>query len=532
VTSPQAGAEAEPGQEQEPGREPEQVQEQAGAGPAGEAPWRRLHPVTPVLRSWRVLVVLLVLYGQQRGTDAVTGGGADVPGHLELLIALGVLAGAVVVSVAVSALAWRMTRYQVDAEAVRLHTGVLFRQQRSARLDRLQAVDVVQPLLARLLGFAELRLEVAGGSGSDVRLAYLREADAQRLRNALLARSAGLSFEGEDAPEAVDRTVLEVPLPRLLGSLALSGGTIALAVFLVALAVAAVLADAQVLLLGAGPAVLGVAAGLWTSFTRSASWRVAVAGDGLRLRHGLLETRTQTVPPGRVQAVRLSQPLLWRRAGWWKLQVNVAGYGGASPSTGGDSSLLVPVATRSEAEEVLALVLPALLDPLRDPLPDPLPDPAQPDAGAAFRRDVERGLDGVGEDGGWLTAPRRARRLDPVAWRRHGVLVTEHALLVRRGRLGRQLDVVPHERTQSLGLVQGPLQRRLGLATLAAHSTPGPVSPTAAHLDAQVAASLLQEQAARARRARAAAGPERWMESPRTPPTEAGPAPHAEPGEG
>ena len=476
----------------------------ATAGATGEhqgGSWRRLHPVTPVLRSWRVLVVLLALYGQQRGTDAVTGGGADLPGHLELLIALGVLVGAAVLSVAVSALAWRMTRYQVDAEAVRLHTGVLFRQQRSARLDRLQAVDVVQPLLARLLGFAELRLEVAGGSGSDVRLAYLREADAQRLRNELLARSAGLAYEGEEAPEAVDRTVLEVPLPRLLGSLALSGGAIVLVVFLVALAVTAVVADAQVLLLGAGPAVLGAAAGVWTSFTRSASWRVAVAGDGVRLRHGLLETRTQTVPPGRVQAVRLTQPLLWRRQGWWKLQVNVAGYGGGGASTGGqDPSLLVPVATRAEAEEVLALVVPALL--------------AAPEGTGSLFADVERGLEGAGEDGGWLAAPRRARWLDPVGWRRHGVLVTEHALLVRRGRLTRQLDVVPHERTQSLGLVQGPLQRRLGLATVATHSTPGPVAPTAAHLDAGSAAALLEEQAHRARTARATAGPERWMEVP------------------
>ncbi|MFE3253432.1 PH domain-containing protein, partial [Streptomyces sp. NPDC059209] len=38
-----------------------------------------------------------------------------------------------------SALAWRMTTYAIDDESVRLHTGVLFRQQRKARLDRLQA---------------------------------------------------------------------------------------------------------------------------------------------------------------------------------------------------------------------------------------------------------------------------------------------------------------------------------------------------------------------------------------------------------
>ncbi len=75
----------------------------------------------------------------------------------------------------------------------------------------------------------------------------------------------------------------------------------------------------------------------------------------------------------------------------------------------------------------------------------------------------------------------------------------------------RRLVVVPHEKTQSLGLQQGPLQRRLGLASFQLHSTPGPVTPIAPHLDAAVAGTLLVEQAERARTARARSGPERWM---------------------
>jgi putative membrane protein len=72
--------------------------------------------------------------------------------------------------------------------------------------------------------------------------------------------------------------------------------------------------------------------------------------------------------------------------------------------------------------------------------------------------------------------------------------------------------LVPAERTQSLGLAQGPLQRRLRLATLVAHSTPGPVSPAVQHLDEMVAAALLDELARRAASARAASGPEQWMQ--------------------
>jgi len=57
------------------------------------------------------------------------------------------------------------------------------------------------------------------------------------------------------------------------------------------------------------------------------------------------------------------------------------------------------------------------------------------------------------------------------------------------------------------------LQRRLGLVTFVVHSTRGPVTPTVEHLAPDVARRLLDEQAARARTARGAAGEDhgRWM---------------------
>lgn len=458
--------------------------------PQADGEWHRLHPVTPVIKSWKVIAVLLFLYLQQRGDDMFAGAG--LPGRLELLVSVGLLVLGALIGAAFSALSWRMTRYRIEEEAVHLHSGVLFRQQRQARLDRLQAVDVVQPLLARLLGLAELRLEVAGGAGSDVRLSYLKEADAQRLRNTLLARAAGLRYESEEAPEAPEREVLTVPVDRLLASLVRSGTTVALVVAVVALVAIVVVAGQPGALAGLAPAALGLVAAHWARFTREFSFRVAVSPDGVRLRHGLLEQRAQTVPPGRVQAVRLSQPLLWRGKDWWRVRVNVAGYGGTGEGAMTENVLL-PVGPRQEALHVLSLVLPDL--GTSDPVTV-----------------VADGMTGSTPERGWTVAPRSARWVDPVAWRRNGFLVTGTALLARRGRLSRELDVVPHERTQSLGLAQGPLQRRLGLATMAAHSTPGPVSPTVEHMAAGTALHLLVEQAQRARQARATAAPERWME--------------------
>ncbi|PPK93441.1 putative membrane protein [Kineococcus xinjiangensis] len=462
--------------------------------------WQRLHPVTPLLRGWKTLAVIFAVLVHQNFEHLLE---PERPSW-QLLAAVG---GGIVLltllSVVWGVLAWRRTRYRIDAEAVHMESGVLFRQQRRAQLDRLQAVDVVRPLLGRLAGLAELRLEVAGGAGGGVRLAYLKEEEAQRVRNALLAAAAGVRYaEGEEAPEAPERPVVEVPVQRLLLSMLFSGLTVWVLVA-VAGAVAAVFADGGVIsLAAAAPLVLGALGAAWQRFTHGFGFSVAESPDGLRVRRGLLELRSQTVPPGRVQALRISQPLLWRRPDWWRVHVNVAGYA-VGVEAQGEERLVLPVGTREELARVLAVVLPDLGT-----------DEAPIDV-------VSAGLTGRDRDGGFTPVPPAARWLDPLARRRLGFRVTERAFLSRGGVLRRYLDVVPHERTQSLALQQGPWQRRLGLASVSLHSTPGPVAPQVRHLAAEVAAELLQEQSVRARTARAAAGPERWMERGTVPPARA-----------
>ncbi|WP_369054998.1 PH domain-containing protein [Kineococcus terrestris] len=459
--------------------------------------WRRLHPVTPVLRAWKVIAVALAFLV---GNNLDELARIDVPAWVLLGSLLGALLVLALVGAVFSWLSWRKMRYRLDAEAVHLESGILWRQQRRAQLDRLQAVDVVRPLLGRLFGLAELRLEVAGGAGSKVSLAYLREEEAQRVRNALLAAAAGVRLEAAGgevrADEAPQREVAEVTPGRVVASTLLSGATIAGLLVLAGVGVAAVWTRSPAPLLGAAPALLGLLSASWQRFSRSFGFTVADSPDGLRLRHGLLEQRSQTVPPGRVQAVRISQPLLWRPKDWWRVDVNVAGYGQGGDA-GEQSTVLLPVGTREELARVVAVVVPGLGTPEESPFDV-----------------VSRGLVSTGDDGGFVPAPRRARWLDPVAWRRHGFRATEHAFLARSGRVLRQLDVVPHARTQSLGAAQGPLQRRLGLASVVLHSTPGKVAPRVDHLDSATAARLLAEQAVRARAARAAAGPERWMTRP------------------
>lgn len=455
----------------------------------GALTWRRMHPVTPAVKGWKVLAAMLGFAALQVGDNVQQAG--DLGGRA-WLIALGVIVGGALLGFGYAAVAWRMTRFAIDDEAVYLHSGVVFRQQRKARLDRLQAVDVVQPVLARILGLAELKLEVAGGAGSAVSLAFLKEDEAAVLRAELLARAAGVRrVEGAQVPApAPEQHVLEVPPARLVAGMARSGASVTLVLGLVAMITAVVISGEVGTVLVLVPASFGFVAFYWGRFTREFNFRATISPDGIGLRHGLLESRSQTVPPGRVQALRLTQGPLWRGPGWWRVEINVAGYSAVEGQA--TENVLLPVGDRDQALVAIWLVL--------------------PDLGVADPRALlAAAMDGGGDDEGFTTMPHQARWLDPFGWRRTGYVVTDRALLIRSGWLIRRLVLVPHERTQSLSLEQGPLQRRLGVASLVVHSTPGPVSPRIPHLLAAVAGGLMTEQAARARTARASAGPELWM---------------------
>jgi putative membrane protein len=428
--------------------------------------FRRLHPLTPLLRGWAYLAGVIVIMGQNALRN---------PAPISLYLALGF--GFAVLATIAGAVSWWFTRYGFDGDALRIDSGVLMRRSRRVRMDRLQAVDVNRPLVGRLLGVAELRMEVAGGSKSEAPLKYLSMDDAVRLRAELLARAAGIDAA---TPEAPERAVAEVPLRRLAWSTVLSGGFVLgimlVALMLVALALAPPQARAGIL----APMLPGLfAAGyvLWTQLGRNFGFTLAESPDGYRIRKGLLDTQHQTVPPGRIQGVLIRQPLLWRLRGWAEVHVDVAGYAGASPDSATKTSTLLPVAPLPEAMEIVRQVL------------------AGVDPSAVVLR----------------PAPQRSRWLRPIQWSRLAYGAGDKVVVVRDGRFTRRLTVVPHAKTQSVRVTQGPIQRRLRLATAYVDTTPGPVDAIIRHRPPEEAFQFVEEQAERARLARKTDIPEQWM---------------------
>ncbi|MEB0307654.1 PH domain-containing protein, partial [Cryobacterium sp. 10I1] len=76
---------------------------------------------------------------------------------------------------------WRMHTFRVSGEVVEVRSGLVFRSNRRARLDRIQGVNIVRPFIPRLFGAAKLEVSVAG-QDANVHLAYLGSAAADALR--------------------------------------------------------------------------------------------------------------------------------------------------------------------------------------------------------------------------------------------------------------------------------------------------------------------------------------------------------------
>ncbi|MEU6481128.1 PH domain-containing protein [Streptomyces sp. NPDC047017] len=425
---------------------------------------RRLHPVTPLRRAWAPVALL-------------AGWAAHDPGQaqeqLTRLTTAWLLAGlaALVAAGAVyGVLSWWFTYFAVTDTELRIRTGLFFRRTAHIRLERLQAVDVTRPLLARLAGVAKLKLDVIGTAKKD-ELAFLGEDEARALRAELLARAAGFApATAREAGEAPARELVRVPARVIAVSLLLIGatwGSLAAALVVPSLLWLAT-HSLWTVLATALPLLGGAVTGSVKRFVGAYDWTVSESPDGLRIDRGLLDRTHETVPPGRVQAVRIVEPLLWRRHGWVRVGLDVAG---------SSNSVLLPVAPREVADSLVARVLPGVTVPAAADL---------------------------------LPVPRRARWCAPVRRRGYGIAVTDTVFAARHGLLRRRLALVPHAKVQSVRLTQGPWQRLWKVADV--HVDTGANKTVTAGLrDAGEAAGLLRSQAERSRTGRRGARPDRWM---------------------
>jgi putative membrane protein len=497
--------------------------------------WHRLHPATPLLRGGIFFVAVLgfVLSNlRERVVNFFIGAPTYYSGDpIDQIYNRGwegwaLLIVAVVLILAIGAfyLSWRMHTFRITGDAVEVRSGIFFRTQRKARLDRIQGINVVRPLFARIFGAAKLDITVAGHD-ANVQLSYLGSALADGLRADVLRLASGVKAAEQEAADAAQggagvdgegggagagggaagggaagaagaagavsglvnrrvteflapeldpnaappHSVVKIPPLRLFGSLILSGFTVFIFIVIVVLIVGAS-TGRYWLLFVVLPGLIGSASFYINRFTKSLRYSIAGTRDGVRVGFGLLSTSNETLPPGRIHAVEVMQPLMWRPFGWWQIRIDTAGHSGEKGAAGQASTTILPVGDADDVARVLALVLPGF-------------------ATEEHRAIILAGMTSPGRDD-FVGSPRRARWIRPFSWQRTGYSILDGVILLRRGYIWRSLAIVPLARLQSLEIEQGPIDRMLRLASTRLHTVSGPVRPRLPGVDRDQSVAL------------------------------------------
>jgi len=447
------------------------------------AHWQRVHPASPFVHGWIAIVGLLWIYWQN--TDELSFAERFAGQRLFWTV---VLAGAALLLVLFFYfLSWYFTRYKLTDTHVYVNAGMLFRSQKQARIDKVQAIDIAQPLVARLLGLAELRFDVADSSESVLRLSFLKKADAHDLRQLILQRAQGEQPVENPAQQPAEPATLnplgeqpagsaplmaKVPAGRLLASLFLQ-----LPVVIGALGCATMvilwLTGINGIIAGVLPILLTFGSYFYKQLNQGWNFTASATDSGLRISYGLADTRQHSIPAGRVQAISVTAPLLWRLLGWYKVEVNVLG----TKSEDLDNLQVLPVGDFESLSRIMGILL--------------------PDLGVPNQREVLATAVKTGTDYGFTASPDRAKLLSPGAWKHQGFLVTQSTVISRYGWLARTANFVPHHRIQGTEFRQGPWEQRRELAGVRLHCAGGSIIGYLHQVDAQIAAEFTLAQAKR-----------------------------------
>ncbi|WP_103348061.1 PH domain-containing protein [Amycolatopsis sp. CA-128772] len=320
--------------------------------------WRRLDR-----RTLGVTAVLLAGLAVSAGTPVAVGTRSWwlVPAAA-LLVGAGVLAEYV---------RWRHTRFRCTSERLEIEFRFAVHTRKSLLRDRIRTVDLTAGPLHRAFGVAAL--SIGTGQQERITLSPLARADAEALRSELLhrlpepstqdgplatldprwIRYAPVSFVAPTLGLAAFGTLFKVAdwfgagggllrwLRNLFGDLPLAAGI----VLLLVLATVAGVAGA-----------VGLFAEMWAHYRLDRE-----PGGTLRVRRGLLTTRSTTVEERRLRGIELVEPLGARLAGAARVDAIATGMPRDDDKT--EAKTLVPAAPRAVAYDVAAKVLGERVEP-------------------------------------------------------------------------------------------------------------------------------------------------------------------------
>ena len=340
-------------------------------------PWQRVQPISllfvmiATLRQW----IIPLVFGVFSARD----------GNL-VVIGLGLLAFGILLAFAITR--FITLRFRLAGGELQVRDGIFFKSMRTVPVNRIQNIDLIQNVLHRMFGVAEVRIETASGKEPEAILKVLSLAEVERLRAQVFEQANARSIAmkepipvGNQDESAQVTADLAGPLPaarpqQLLLAISLKqfalAGLTSNRGFLILPIVLGTLYEARGLLRGFTgkfqlkdqikdqfrfqsenfsldrlptnlsmlTMALWLVVGLITSLVllkifsfvwfviRFYGYQLWAVGDDLRISCGLLTKVSATIPRSRIQFISIHRSWLARRLGLAAIRIETAGGGG------------------------------------------------------------------------------------------------------------------------------------------------------------------------------------------------------------
>ena len=281
-------------------------------------------------------------------------------------------------------------RYQIRDNELIVTEGIFFRRNRTVPVKRIQNIDLIQNVLHRVFGVAEVRLETAGGTQAEAVLRVLSLENVERLRQGIFNQERQtetvVQADTEEQTIVPSQTILAIsPMQLLSAGLASNRGTILLGVLAgmyfqfdeqiernvdFGRVRQLVPADASTFQLVMATAI-GIAIvllifrllGMAWYLLRFYGYELIRNEDDLRIRCGLFTKVSATVPRRRIQFISIHRNLIMR---WMKLasiRIETAGGSGKSSEDAAktvSSRWFIPVLPEDRVQDILVELRPDL----------------------------------------------------------------------------------------------------------------------------------------------------------------------------
>ncbi|HEV2128207.1 MAG TPA: PH domain-containing protein, partial [Thermomicrobiales bacterium] len=309
------------------------------------------------------------------------------------LIYIGIALIVTVFAALLSLVDWWNFRYALADHELLVRSGVVQKQERVVPYGRIQAINLDEAPLERLVGIVRVKVETAAGGTADIEIKGIDRSAAPRLREALATARVQARQQGDaevppiapaeetrNVPKAVDvgaggELLRRLSTPELFALGATSGRIGPMAAVIGAIlqfgtdimpqtwwnripwqeaeALRSVsVATALLVVIAVVAWVMAIAS---TALTFG-GFELHRNGDQLIVQHGLLDRRRRTIPIQRIQAVIVGEQLL--RQPFHHADLRFESAGGEVEGASGDSGVLFPYLPLHEVEPLLRRAAP------------------------------------------------------------------------------------------------------------------------------------------------------------------------------